>query len=458
MKRKTTLLFLFCFPLLQAQINEMPTGGELEVAARHSVCITDEDRQQIFQEIENSRQTLIQRGILPATRLANPQVHPMFLWPLTKNPDAPYQSTWGLSNYVDHNALFPNQLQDYNCGTRTYDTAAGYNHAGIDLFTHPFPWYQMDNNQSWVVAAAPGVIVAKGNQQEDRSCNFNSNIWNAVYIEHADGSVAWYGHLKKNSLTTKVIGDSVLAGEFLGVVGSSGNSTGPHLHFEVYDVNNALVDPYVGTCNTWSSSTDTWWAAQKPYVNTKINAFLSHSAPPVFGTCPNTEVPNFKNNFNVGETVYAIVYLNDQLPSTTATIKVTRPNGSTLYNFNQSLTTSYYSSYWYWSFPANELTATGIYTMSYTYQGNTVTHQFAYGTLGVNDHSHATISFQPNPATSRIVFSENIKTLEVFNIDGKKIQVQYNALEADVSELPNGVFILRGTDENDRAFTKKLVK
>src|SRR5690606_2616679 len=212
--------------------------------------------------------------------------------------DSPYNDVWSISNHVDHNAAFPNQIQDYNCGNRTYDTAQGYNHKGVDIFTWPFTWHQFQNNHSWVIAAAPGIIIGKNDGNYDMSCNFNNNNWNAVYVQHSDGSVSWYGHLKNGSLTTKNIGASVSAGEYLGVIGSSGNSTGPHLHFEVYNNTNQLVDTYSGTCNTWTSSSDSWWQNQKSYQDPKINAVLTHSAPPVFPTCPSVETPNMKDVFS----------------------------------------------------------------------------------------------------------------------------------------------------------------
>ena len=127
------------------------------------------------------------------------------------------------------------RLQDWNCGDRTYDTNGGYNHQGIDIFTWPFSFNQMDNNHAIAVAAADGIIILKTNGNFDRSCTLNGNTWNAVYIQHSDGSQSWYGHLKNGSLTTKNVGDFIASGEYVGVVGSSGNSTGPHLHFEVYN-------------------------------------------------------------------------------------------------------------------------------------------------------------------------------------------------------------------------------
>jgi hypothetical protein len=83
----------------------------------------------------------------------------------------------------------------------------------------------MDNQQVEISAAAAGTIVSKSDGNFDRSCTFNNNQWNAVYVYQADGSVGWYGHMKSGSLTLKGVGASVAAGEYLGRVGSSGSST-----------------------------------------------------------------------------------------------------------------------------------------------------------------------------------------------------------------------------------------
>ena len=460
MKKTTTLLFSLAITALYGQgFQNTSGGGEVLMPVQSAPCLNDAQRQQIKAELHLAQQDLILRGILPSLNDSRGTLpHPLFQWPVAKNPSAPYNQVWGISNYVDHNLSYPNQVQDYNCGTRTYDSSSGYNHAGIDIYTFPFQWYQMDNNQSWAVAAAPGVIIAKGSVQNDRSCQLNNNVWNAVYVRHDDGSVAWYGHLKKNSLTTKAVGESVIVGEFLGVIGSSGNSTGPHLHFEVYDRFDDLVDPYAGTCNNWESSTNTWWASQKPYLNTKVNAFLTHNALPEFSACPQTEIPNLKTNFLFGETVYMAVYLTDQLAGSSATVKMIRPNNTVQFNFTQNLAAYYYNSYWYWTLPPSDLTQTGTYQISYTYQGNTVSNYFTYGILGVDENTISSIDFYPNPASDKIIFSQPFKTLEIYNVDGKKLTVPHTLEEADISSLPNGIFIIRGVDENGISFSKKLVK
>ena len=60
----------------------------------------------------------------------------------------------------------------------------------------------------------------------------NSGYGNMILINHGDGYKTRYAHLVSGSMTVSV-GDRVEAGQTIGKVGSTGNSTGPHLHFEV---------------------------------------------------------------------------------------------------------------------------------------------------------------------------------------------------------------------------------
>src|SRR5215470_1867263 len=156
---------------------------------------------------------------VPSQPLAETPGFPM-QWPLQLVPGHPEPGARTVINYVDHDSAYPGHVLDYNCGDRTYDQSDGYNHQGTDITAFPFAWRKMDNDEAIVVAAAPGVVVAKMDGQYDRSCTLADQPWNAVYVMHYDGSVAWYGHLKSGSLTSKQEGEWVLAGEFLGVMGS----------------------------------------------------------------------------------------------------------------------------------------------------------------------------------------------------------------------------------------------
>jgi Peptidase family M23 len=82
-------------------------------------------------------------------------------------------------------------------------------------------WNRTDDVGDPVVAAAPGTVSV---------ASFGSTGYgNWVRVAHANGESTIYGHLQ--SLAVKV-GQTVDQGALLGAVGTSGNSTGPHLHFE----------------------------------------------------------------------------------------------------------------------------------------------------------------------------------------------------------------------------------
>ena len=341
--------------------------------------ISPDQRSRILQRLSVNRKLLRERGLLPdtATLEGGPPVHPLFDWPLDHTTGDP--GYFGISNFLDHDAAFPDMLEDYNCGARTYDTDSGYNHKGIDAYSWPFSWLKMDNDEVQIVAAEPGTIIGKDDGNFDRNCSFEGS-WNAVYIQHADGSVAWYGHLKKNSLTSKLVGQSVAAGEFLGVMGSSGQSTGPHLHFEVYDPVNQLVDPSQGACN--SMNADTWWNSQRPYYEPGINMVATHDAPPVMNNgCGITETPNFQQIFAPGQLAYFAIYLRDQQAGQQVDLKIYLPDGTVWveWDFSMDSPAHYSGSWWYWSATLPADPPPGLWRWNVTFQGQEAESTFQVG-------------------------------------------------------------------------------
>ncbi|MFI8447253.1 M23 family metallopeptidase [Streptomyces erythrochromogenes] len=89
--------------------------------------------------------------------------------------------------------------------------SSGY-HTGVD-FIAPMG--------TTVKAVGAGTVVSAG---------WSGSYGNEVVVRHADGKYSQYAHLSQLSVSS---GQSVTAGQSLGLSGSTGNSTGPHLHFEI---------------------------------------------------------------------------------------------------------------------------------------------------------------------------------------------------------------------------------
>ncbi|OIV37332.1 peptidase [Mangrovactinospora gilvigrisea] len=77
-----------------------------------------------------------------------------------------------------------------------------------------------------VRAAAKGVVVKAGANGGGDGAAYG----NAIVVKHADGRYTQYAHLSSVGVS---VGQSVGKGEAIGVSGATGNTTGPHLHFEV---------------------------------------------------------------------------------------------------------------------------------------------------------------------------------------------------------------------------------
>lgn len=367
----------------QAQQAEFGGGGQGSIQADDYISRTQ--RLRIERMLQDNVAQLGAAGRLQASGLHLPLATAL-AWPL--RPAVGFEGdpgVHGISNFIDHDPAYPDQLLDWNCGARTYDLASGYNHPGTDIFLWPFYWLKMDQGAVDIVAAAPGQIIGKTDGNPDRSCSFDgAGDWNAVYVQHADGSVAWYGHMRKDSLTSKAVGDTVNAGEFLGKVGSSGMSTGPHLHFEIQESTSGPArDPWHGSCNALPSM----WAAQRPYYDSAINKVATQSAPPQFSQqCPDPEpeTPNLRNYFKPGDDVYAVFYYRDQLADQLSQFQFFRPDAtpSTAWEHRMSDSTSapYYSStYWYWKIVWPTNTFLGKWTLKATYEGKTYSHRFYIG-------------------------------------------------------------------------------
>lgn len=109
-----------------------------------------------------------------------------------------------------------------NFGMRPHPILGGYRgHGGVDLAAPA---------GSPVFATGPGRVTTAG---------WSGGYGLLVTIDHGGGKQSRYGHL---SAATVTVGQTVPAGAVVGLVGSTGQATGPHLHYEIR-IGGTAVDP-----------------------------------------------------------------------------------------------------------------------------------------------------------------------------------------------------------------------
>jgi len=112
---------------------------------------------------------------------------------------------------------------DYGISQRFGKTEYNQNHTGID-FLCP--------SGTPILASESGQVFFAGWK--------DGGYGNCVFIKHPDGNVTIYEHLEKATVN---VGQSVERGQVIGYSDSTGNSTGPHLHFEIRDASGKPFDP-----------------------------------------------------------------------------------------------------------------------------------------------------------------------------------------------------------------------
>ena len=115
--------------------------------------------------------------------------------------------------------------------TSPYGSRRGGFHPGVDLG---------GVRGTPVMAAADGVVskVIRGCVEGKKSCG--GRYGNHIVIEHPNGTNTTYAHLSKTSVS---VGQTVFQGDTIGLLGNTGQSTGPHLHFEVENANGSKMRP-----------------------------------------------------------------------------------------------------------------------------------------------------------------------------------------------------------------------
>jgi hypothetical protein len=162
-------------------------------------------------------------------------------------------------------------ILDWNCTGFTYD-----GHKGLDAVIRSFGEQMIGVP---ILAALDGVVLSARDGLFDMHTIPRNVRGNQVLIDHGFGRRVWYLHMKRGSVAVSK-GQIVKAGQQIGMVGSSGRSNWPHLHFETR-VNGLAYEPFAGPCRPGASG----WTEQPPMLR---DTYVSD-----FGITASGQVPNF---------------------------------------------------------------------------------------------------------------------------------------------------------------------
>ena len=385
------------------------------VHAKQQICdITSENSKEIRKQTRESILSLQKRGRihLPANKLvpdtsANKTLAGVsnirLKWPL-KSKDAEEYAYLGSKNFLDMDTTFTIDsngdttfnMKDYEGGDHTYN-----GHNGMDIIIAPYWWERKKKGNVYAVASAPGIIVQKRDGGFDGNCSWNNPPWvgagasgNFIGVLHSDNStITYYKHLKNGSLTSKDLGDYVNAGEYIGVIASSGRSTAPHLHFEVHvgwqDASNdgTLVEPFMGPEN-YTTGGVSLWENQPAYIEPDICSMETHTATSEFdypdtysSDCDSTVIlTTLSNGFALSKWVSFSTAFRDFVSGNKVSFFVLDPNGSlkgswTYDNVNLYRFVTYRHNIFV---PSNATEGTWSYNLAFN--GKTYSHFFTVGT------------------------------------------------------------------------------
>jgi Peptidase family M23 len=223
--------------------------------------------------------------------------------------------------FVDLDASSPG-FHDFECRPYAYDGHRGTD-CGLRSFAEQFIGVP-------VFAARDGVVIYTNDGEPDTNLS-GGFLGNVVLIDHGDGFESQYWHLKKDSVLVTV-GQQVKAGQEVGRAASSGNSFGPHLHFETLKNGPSgwvVHEPFAGECRPGQSG----WADQSQldteapfFVDFGITrTFLQDLSPPWYEPWPlPTDAQLQSNDPWVVFWWFGYNFPEDAL----VRVKFTRPDGS----------------------------------------------------------------------------------------------------------------------------------
>lgn len=241
----------------------------------------------------------------------------------------------------------------YDCGEWSYN-----GHDATDVALRSFAEQAIGVP---IYAALDGVVISTNDGEFDMNFTNPDVAANFVRMDHGNGRVADYWHMKNGSVAVSP-GEFVKAGQQIGLTGSSGRSTGPHIHFASRD-NGVDFEPFAGACRGGASG----WTNQNAHNS---NTYLWDGAASfdnIAGIVPPFAFPHSGQIATTDPFVYTWVFGGNMPIGSTMRHQLRRPNGtiatdSGTFNINN---TEHFRTWWWWF--GHDTTSTGISTTTGTW-------------------------------------------------------------------------------------------
>lgn len=352
-------------------------------------------------------------------------------------------------NYVDWDLA---DIQDAFCGSKTYD-----GHQGTDFTLRSFK--QMDSSIS-ILAAADGevVFIQDGLFDREKISDVSKGFGNYIAIKHPNKYYTYYAHLKKGSLNVKV-GDQVKAGDEIAALGSSGNSTDPHLHFEVYFDSMYVVDPFMGNCG----NSESLWLDQLPYEtalkiwevgmhNELIGIDDLRERVTTVECCPFTFPTESEKPVLLWSHMYGLK------KGSTLTANWYTPANELWFTYDYEMEQDWWY-YYFWTYINNEGLEEGTWSVELEYDGAPITRQEFVVDQSLNTREAPYISAACKPLEtapwSQLLEKYNAGTLEIFNLQGQVLSAEQIQLIPSIEQSTPNIYLLREQSENGQCIVKR---
>lgn len=234
-------------------------------------------------------------------------------------------------NFVDLGGI-----TDFDCTRYTYE-----GHAGHDSTLRSFQEAYLGVP---VFAALDGTVIDIQDWEQDLNTFARGLPSNYVLLDHGGTHNTWYFHLRRGSISVAP-GQFVPAGAQIGLTGSSGNSSWPHLHFESR-FGQTFYEPSAGPCRPGPS----YWVNQIPVRRELYVRNLTLSDGPFDGALGSPwDLARHTGTYVMGPRYVFFEVAFTNVPANSAyRIRYLRPDGTMAVDSNGTLGNPFFREAWFW--------------------------------------------------------------------------------------------------------------